>query len=254
MIWNKRWGILPGMSWKHEQPLNDFLRQEMGDDAVPTQANTPDGTIHGAQEEQPYISIFGLPPAAESNGPAPRDPNRSQEEEQQQQQLAVLDPTEPLDDDGDHSSVPGHRLTGSRRGPSSSPPSPRRTRRGSSPGHEQAPRAAHGALGPVRPSRVSKPHKGPGSGSGARLRRPKHPKSPPGAQKQQQSSSPGPAVAETAPTPPPQEVAPVVTQRRSERLRQAANAGAGSSPPRGTTTPRKSTKKGRPATTRRQKG
>lgn len=35
-IWNKNWGILPGMSWKHEEPLEE----EAADSSAPVQANT----------------------------------------------------------------------------------------------------------------------------------------------------------------------------------------------------------------------
>lgn len=28
-IWKKTWGFLPGMSWKHEHPLEDLLRVEL---------------------------------------------------------------------------------------------------------------------------------------------------------------------------------------------------------------------------------
>ncbi|KAI1305449.1 hypothetical protein F5Y03DRAFT_384448 [Xylaria venustula] len=31
-IWNTKWGMFPGMSWRHEQTLEDMLREEMGDD------------------------------------------------------------------------------------------------------------------------------------------------------------------------------------------------------------------------------
>ncbi|KAI1169706.1 hypothetical protein F4777DRAFT_192618 [Nemania sp. FL0916] len=31
-IWNMKWGIMPGMSWKHEQPLEKFLQEEFGED------------------------------------------------------------------------------------------------------------------------------------------------------------------------------------------------------------------------------
>jgi hypothetical protein len=30
-IWDDKWSLLPGMSWKHEQPREDFLRERMGD-------------------------------------------------------------------------------------------------------------------------------------------------------------------------------------------------------------------------------
>ncbi|KAI1324044.1 hypothetical protein F5Y16DRAFT_402802 [Xylariaceae sp. FL0255] len=30
-IWNMKWGMLPGMTWKHEQPLDDILREEFGE-------------------------------------------------------------------------------------------------------------------------------------------------------------------------------------------------------------------------------
>ncbi|KAK8043430.1 hypothetical protein PG993_005860 [Apiospora rasikravindrae] len=29
-IWNQRWGILPGMNWKHEQDLDEMLLEELG--------------------------------------------------------------------------------------------------------------------------------------------------------------------------------------------------------------------------------
>ncbi|KAI1185500.1 hypothetical protein F5B17DRAFT_407758 [Nemania serpens] len=31
-IWNMKWGILPGMSWRHEQPLEKMLREEFGEE------------------------------------------------------------------------------------------------------------------------------------------------------------------------------------------------------------------------------
>lgn len=32
-VWNEQWGVLPGMAWKHEQPLTEMLREEMGAEA-----------------------------------------------------------------------------------------------------------------------------------------------------------------------------------------------------------------------------
>ncbi|CAH0022776.1 unnamed protein product [Clonostachys rhizophaga] len=40
-IWNGKWGVLPGMSWKHEQPQEDMLREELGDDPISVQASPP---------------------------------------------------------------------------------------------------------------------------------------------------------------------------------------------------------------------
>lgn len=36
-IWNTNWGVLPGMSWKHEQLVEVMLRDEMGEEAPPGQ-------------------------------------------------------------------------------------------------------------------------------------------------------------------------------------------------------------------------
>ncbi|KAI1750328.1 hypothetical protein F4782DRAFT_532647 [Xylaria castorea] len=30
-IWNRKWGVMPGMSWKHEQPLGEWIEQEMSE-------------------------------------------------------------------------------------------------------------------------------------------------------------------------------------------------------------------------------
>jgi hypothetical protein len=28
-IWNNKWGVLPGMSWKHEEPVEEMLRERL---------------------------------------------------------------------------------------------------------------------------------------------------------------------------------------------------------------------------------
>ncbi|CAG8978556.1 hypothetical protein HYALB_00012430 [Hymenoscyphus albidus] len=55
-LWNKKWGVLPGMSWKHEQPFEEMLGEEMGDDPVP--ANPLVNDSHDA----PAIRLFRSPP------------------------------------------------------------------------------------------------------------------------------------------------------------------------------------------------
>ncbi|KJK93785.1 hypothetical protein H633G_02288 [Metarhizium anisopliae BRIP 53284] len=59
-IWNKKWGILPGMSWKHEQPLEEMLREELGDDPVPHEG----GAVEDRHEpsETPRRPLFGAYP------------------------------------------------------------------------------------------------------------------------------------------------------------------------------------------------
>jgi hypothetical protein len=53
-IWNGRWGILPGMSWKHEGPLEE----EAANGPAPVPANP---LVNGSHEagEAPAIRIFG---------------------------------------------------------------------------------------------------------------------------------------------------------------------------------------------------
>ncbi|KAI1401865.1 hypothetical protein F4819DRAFT_305782 [Hypoxylon fuscum] len=53
-IWNKRWGILPGMSWKHEEPLEE----EAVDSPAPVPANPLANGCHG-EEKLPTKRIFG---------------------------------------------------------------------------------------------------------------------------------------------------------------------------------------------------
>jgi hypothetical protein len=60
-IWNKRWGVLPGMSWKHEQPFEEMVREEMGDDPVPVNP-----FVNGSHEA-PAIRIFGYLSPVQSN-------------------------------------------------------------------------------------------------------------------------------------------------------------------------------------------
>lgn len=61
-IWNGGWGILPGMSWKHEWPLEE----EVADDPAPVPANPLLNGTHGA-EEAPIRHIFGSLSPVSSN-------------------------------------------------------------------------------------------------------------------------------------------------------------------------------------------
>ena len=63
-IWNGRWGILPGMSWKHEKPLEQETADGPGPIRVPS--NPLGNDIHEAGEA-PTIRIFGSPSLIESN-------------------------------------------------------------------------------------------------------------------------------------------------------------------------------------------
>ncbi|KAL5330825.1 hypothetical protein ACEPPN_000349 [Leptodophora sp. 'Broadleaf-Isolate-01'] len=60
-IWNKKWGVLPGMSWKHEQPFEEMVREEMGGD--PVSANP---LVNGSHEA-PALQIFRSPSPVQSN-------------------------------------------------------------------------------------------------------------------------------------------------------------------------------------------
>jgi hypothetical protein len=61
-LWYRKWSVLPGMAWKHEQPLEEFLRDEMGDEPVDNVAHQT------AHEASPVLNIFG--------GLAPRQPEQ----------------------------------------------------------------------------------------------------------------------------------------------------------------------------------
>ncbi|EKD16541.1 uncharacterized protein L3040_001281 [Drepanopeziza brunnea f. sp. 'multigermtubi'] len=60
-IWDKRWDVLPGMSWKHERPFEEIVREEMGNDPTPA---TP---LMDGSDEAPSIRIFGSHSLAQSN-------------------------------------------------------------------------------------------------------------------------------------------------------------------------------------------
>ncbi|KAI3321946.1 hypothetical protein HD806DRAFT_545617 [Xylariaceae sp. AK1471] len=63
-IWNGRWGVLPGMSWKHEKPLEE----EDIDGLAPVPANPLADGSHEAGEAPPAaIRLFGSPSPVESN-------------------------------------------------------------------------------------------------------------------------------------------------------------------------------------------
>ncbi|KAH8669291.1 hypothetical protein BGZ61DRAFT_306762, partial [Ilyonectria robusta] len=191
-IWNKKWGVLPGMSWKHEQPLEEMLREELGDDAASVQASALGDDRYGTGEVPPR-SIFGAPLSAESNGQASGIRNASQQEPPADT-LSEL-----LNGDVSHSSTASNsrrRHATSREAPRSGPQQRRRFEGGQAP------------LGPVHWTKVSKARGKNGPG----------PRRLPNASElpsEAQQSLPGLDV----PAPPPK-VAPV-PPRRSKRLQVA---------------------------------
>jgi hypothetical protein len=67
-IWNRRWGILPGMSWKHEEPL-----EEIAHELIPIPGNPLENSSH-EMCEPPRRRIFGSPPVISNHSP-PSDPS-----------------------------------------------------------------------------------------------------------------------------------------------------------------------------------
>jgi hypothetical protein len=62
-IWNRKWGILPGMSWRHEDPLEE----ELADGPASIEANPLGSGSHDEAIEAPPARIFGSPAPAETN-------------------------------------------------------------------------------------------------------------------------------------------------------------------------------------------
>ncbi|KAL2168729.1 hypothetical protein VTG60DRAFT_6900 [Thermothelomyces hinnuleus] len=56
-IWNTNWGVLPGMSWKHEQPFEEMLREQLGDDLA-AETEKPTGN-QPVLEERRGGGLFG---------------------------------------------------------------------------------------------------------------------------------------------------------------------------------------------------
>lgn len=72
-IWDRKWGVLPGMSWKHEQNTEDLCREEMGDDFARLSPDAfknylrPEEQVlmqieHEAASNQPRDSLVVSPP------------------------------------------------------------------------------------------------------------------------------------------------------------------------------------------------
>lgn len=52
-IWNTKWGVMPGMSWKHEHPFEKMLSEGIADDAASIQAEALDGSGGEAGDVSP---------------------------------------------------------------------------------------------------------------------------------------------------------------------------------------------------------
>ncbi|KAH9904821.1 hypothetical protein F4778DRAFT_47245 [Xylariomycetidae sp. FL2044] len=91
-IWDKKWGVLPGMAWKHEQSEEDMLHEEMGDDPPPVQPNTSEGNddtggeVRGAPSRlfgpfspsEPSQPTPDIPSGPKRESPAPRESDHDQ--------------------------------------------------------------------------------------------------------------------------------------------------------------------------------
>ena len=189
-IWDERWGILPGMSWKHEQPIEERLREELGDDYLSSgQADPP--TVNGDEAiEAPQKRFFPLfpvdlhhqnpdPPCVSQGLPETDDdrtgkpgPRPSLFKSAIASVLAQGLLTQDLDVSKQEppSSIEPHVIQDKTDHPPSAPPlshgdaasrpnrrSPRRQRGGPSVKQEETSKARRNILGPVSLSKVSKP-------------------------------------------------------------------------------------------------
>ena len=71
-IWNKKWNVLPGMSWKHERPLQEFLNEEMGED-LPVPTNEAENGTNGTRYSPPTRIFGSIPPQSNYQASSPSD-------------------------------------------------------------------------------------------------------------------------------------------------------------------------------------
>ncbi|KAG5790577.1 hypothetical protein H9Q69_010361 [Fusarium xylarioides] len=150
-IWNRKWGVLPGMSWKHEHPLEELI----ADDPVFAQTNGLED--HGrVAREAPPSAPPSPPPRWLFGSPRPIESSHSQASGAQPELPVAIDPAGLQNGNGNHSSPAPRsrrRLIQSRQESSAAAQRPLRGARETSRGGRPEARAS---LGPVNPSKVSK--------------------------------------------------------------------------------------------------
>ncbi|KAI9163549.1 hypothetical protein HJFPF1_05166 [Paramyrothecium foliicola] len=146
-IWNDKWGILPGMSWKHEHPLEEL----MADDPILAQTNGLEDHGSGARETRP-----GTPQIRPSGSPQPVGSGHSEASVARTERSVAINEVD-LQNANANGSSPAprsrRRLTQSRQESSAAGQRPLRGGRETSRGGRPK---AHASLGPVNPSKVSK--------------------------------------------------------------------------------------------------
>lgn len=80
-IWDKRWGLLPGMTWKHEEDLEEVLMREGVSEDSEEEAELTDGRNEADEAPAvPAVRIFGSPllyvDAVQSSPATPDSPRR----------------------------------------------------------------------------------------------------------------------------------------------------------------------------------
>lgn len=122
-IWNDKWGVLPGMTWKHEQPLEEMLLEEIGPDPVPSQAeDATKGT-----EERPCLFRSLGPPVTTSSRPGNNNDRAEEQPSFERQRRPDTFPAEPPPTRASQPGLPSMQNTLS---PSiESPSAPRRSQR-----------------------------------------------------------------------------------------------------------------------------
>ena len=139
-IWNKKWGVLPGMSWKHEKPLEEMIREEMGGDAFSPQADTLDRPP--SPTDLIYVPLFDGLQTSSAEPPSTMKSIEMPNSDDNQSPIATNS---------------GRRLEETQEDFRSSPRRMRRQgNRKSSIQGEQPPQIECNALGPVHLSKVSK--------------------------------------------------------------------------------------------------
>lgn len=142
-IWDRKWGILPGMSWKHEQPQEEMLLERMG--PVPTRR--PEGDRHGTGKA-PARNIFEflVPILSNHEASGTLDPS--------QQELPAASVSHALggdDDNGTPGTPPRRNLF--------LPPSPVESSHGPvSGGLNTSPQESHPPIDPVKLSNADPNH------------------------------------------------------------------------------------------------